>query len=297
MYHPRMRSKPFSLPDSGPLLGVLYVLLWLALLPTQQPYWMLPFGLRFAALLIVPVRQWFWLLGLELAATVILDLRSGLPMGWETFVIGDLPEPLVMATGLWLLRRVNLHASLRDPEEATRLLLSAVLVVGAVAATDAVLLALLHQSAAPAAMVRALGRELLGNYLGVLLVAPLSIMLLRARPNRKMVASLVMDGLLVMLPAMALLLMLSEHAAPQPEFARVLSLAPVLFFAFRHGWRGATLAMLITSLGMTLVDVHLGHTPSTAAAYLFLAVAGTGALMLGSATDALRRSRERVAEP
>src|SRR5690242_10168825 len=47
-----MRSKPFSLPDSGPLLGVVYVLLWLALLPTQQPYWMLPFGLRFAALLI-----------------------------------------------------------------------------------------------------------------------------------------------------------------------------------------------------------------------------------------------------
>src|SRR3546814_4581219 len=57
-----------------------------------------------------------------------------------------------------------------------------------------------------------------------------------------------------------------------------------------------SLAMLITSLGMTLVDVHLGHTPSTAAAYLFLAVAGTGALMLGSATDALRRSSERVAE-
>src|SRR5690348_211801 len=295
MYHPRMRSKPFSLPDSGPLLGVLYVLLWLALLPTQQPYWMLPFGLRFAALLIVPVRQWFWLLGLELAATVILDLRSGLPMGWETFVIGDLPEPLVMATGLWLLRRVNLHASLRDPEEATRLLLSAVLVVGAVAATDAVLLALLHQSAAPAAMVRALGRELLGNYLGVLLVAPLAIMLLRARPNRKMVASLVMDGLLVMLPAMALLLMLSEHAAPQPEFARVLSLAPVLFFAFRHGWRGATLAMLVSCMGMTAVDHQPGHAQS-AAGYLFLAVAGTGALMLGAATDALRRSSERVAE-
>src|SRR3546814_13073950 len=57
-----------------------------------------------------------------------------------------------------------------------------------------------------------------------------------------------------------------------------------------------SLAMLITSLGMTLVDVHLGHAPSTASAYLFLAVAGTGALMLGSATDALRRSSDRVAE-
>jgi two-component system sensor histidine kinase UhpB len=105
-----------------------------------------------------------------------------------------------------------------------------------------------------------------------------------------------MDGLLVMLPSMAILLVLSEQAAPQPQFARVLSLAPVLFFAFRHGWRGASLAMLITSLGMTLVDQQLGHVPSTAAAYLFLAVAGTGALMLGSATDALRRSSERVAE-
>jgi glucose-6-phosphate-specific signal transduction histidine kinase len=54
--------------------------------------------------------------------------------------------------------------------------------------------------------------------------------------------------------------------------------------------------MIISSLGMTLVDQHLGHAPSTAAAYLFLAVAGTGAIMLGSATDALRRSSERVAE-
>jgi two-component system, NarL family, sensor histidine kinase FusK len=295
MYHPPMRSKPFSLPDSGPLLGVCYVLLWLLLLPTQQPYWMLPFGLRFAALLIVPVRQWFWLLGMELAATATLDLRAAPSTGWQEFLIGDLPGPLVMAVGLWLLRRVNLHASLRDPEDATRLLLSAVLVVGAVAAADAVLLALLHESAAPAAMIRALGRELLGNFLGVLLVAPLAIMLLRDRPSRKMMASLVMDGLLVMLPAMALLLMLSEHAPPQPEFARVLSLAPVLFFAFRHGWRGATLAMMIACLGMTIVDHQPGHAQS-AAGYLFLAVAGTGALMLGAATDALRRSSERVAE-
>ena len=63
MYHRRMRSTSFSVRDSGPMLGVLYIGLWLALLPTQQPYLMLPFGLRFAALLIIPVRQWGWLLG------------------------------------------------------------------------------------------------------------------------------------------------------------------------------------------------------------------------------------------
>lgn len=295
MYHPHMRLKSPSLADSGPLQGLLYVLLWLLLLPTQQPYWMLPFGLRFAALLIVPVRHWAWLLGMELSVTMILDLRADQPMGLEEFITGELPEPLVMAIGLWLLRRANLRASLRDPEEATRLLLSAVLVVAATTATNAVLLAVIHNVSASATMIRALGRELLGNYLGALLLAPLSIMLLRARPNRKAVASLVMDGLLVMLPAMALLLMLSEHAAPQPEFARVLSLAPVLFFAFRHGWRGATLSMLLSCVGMAVVDHQAGHAQN-AAGYLFLAVAGTGALMLGTATDALRRSSERVAE-
>jgi two-component system, NarL family, sensor histidine kinase FusK len=206
-----------------------------------------------------------------------------------------LPELLVMAGSLWLLRRFNLHVSLHTPQDVTRLLLSVVLVVTATTAVDAALLALIHPNS-PELMLRVLGEELLSHYLGILLIVPLMIMLLRTRLDQRALTSLIMDGLLVMLPSMTILLVLSEQAAPQPQFARVLSLAPVLFFAFRHGWRGASLAMLITSLGMTLVDQHLGHAPSTAAAYLFLAVAGTGALMLGSATDALRRSSERVAE-
>lgn len=291
-----MRLKPLRLPDSGPLLGAGYLLLWLLLWLTVQPYWMLPYGLRFGALLLVPVRYWGWLLGGELVATAGIGLAHGLPRGWLGFAIDELPEPLVMAAGLWLLRRFNLHPSLHSPQEVTRLLLSVVLVVTATTAVDAALLALVSPPGPPGLIIGMLGEELLSHYLGILLIVPLMIMLLRGRMERRALASLLMDGLLVMLPSMMILLVLSEQAAPQPQFARVLSLAPVLFFAFRHGWRGASLAMLITSLGLTLVDQHLGHAPSTAAAYLFLAVAGTGALMLGSATDALRRSSERVAE-
>jgi two-component system, NarL family, sensor histidine kinase FusK len=290
-----MRLKSFRLPNSGPLLGAGYLLLWLLLWPTVQPFWMLPYGLRFGALLLTPMRHWGWLLGAELAATASISMAQGMPLGWAGFAIDELPELLVMAGSLWLLRRFNLHVSLHSPQEVTRLLLSVVLVVTATTAVDAALLAMIHPDS-PELMLRVLGEELLSHYLGILLIVPLMIMLLRTRLDQRALASLVMDGLLVMLPSMTILLVLSEQAAPQPQFARVLSLAPVLFFAFRHGWRGASLAMLITSLGMTLVDQHLGHAPSTAAAYLFLAVAGTGALMLGSATDALRRSSERVAE-
>lgn len=291
-----MRLKLPHLPESGPLLAAGYVLLWLLLWLTVQPYWMLPYGLRFGALLLTPVRNWGWLLGAELVATAGIHLSEGLPLGWAGFVVDELPEPLVMASGLWLLRRFNLHASLHSPQDVTRLLLSVVLVITATTAVDAALLALIQAPSSPGLMIRVLGEELLSHYLAILLIVPVMVMLFRARIERRALASLLMDGLLVMLPSMAILLVLSEQAAPQPQFARVLSLAPVLFFAFRHGWRGAGLSMLVTSLGMTLMDQHLGHAPSNAAAYLFLAVAGTGALMLGSATDALRRSSERVAE-
>ncbi|HJW06598.1 MAG TPA: MASE1 domain-containing protein, partial [Rhodanobacter sp.] len=249
-----MRLKPLRLPDSGPLLGAGYLLLWLLLWLTVQPYWMLPYGLRFGALLLVPVRYWGWLLGGELVATAGIGLAHGLPRGWLGFAIDELPEPLVMAGGLWLLRRFNLHASLHSPQEVTRLLLSVVLVVTATTAVDAALLALVSTPGPPELIIGVLGEELLSHYLGILLIVPLMVMLLRARIERRALASLFMDGLLVMLPSMTILLLLSEQAAPQPQFARVLSLAPVLFFAFRHGWRGASLAMLITSLGMTLVD-------------------------------------------
>jgi two-component system sensor histidine kinase UhpB len=291
-----MRFKSLHLPDSGPLLGAGYLLLWLLLWPTVQPYWMLPYGLRFGALLLTPVRHWGWLLAAEIAANAGINVAQGMPLSWSGFIIAEWPEPLLMAAGLWLLRRFNLHASLQSPQDVTRLLLSVLLIVMATTAVDAALLALFQTPSSPTLMISELGEDLLSHYLGILLIVPLMIMLLRTRFDHRALASLFMDGLLVMLPSMTILLLLSAQAAPEPQFARVLSLALVLFFAFRHGWRGASVAMIISSLGMTLVDQHLGHAPSTAAAYLFLAVAGTGAIMLGSATDALRRSSERVAE-
>ncbi len=291
-----MHSKARHLPDSGPFLALGYVVLWLLLWSTVQPYWMLPYGLRFGALLLAPMRYWGWLLGVEFVAGIDVGLFRGLPPDWYGVAIDTLPEPLVMAAGVWLLRRCNPHASLHTPQDVTRLLLAAVMIVVATTMVVGVLSALMHAPDSTQQLVGVVGEALLGHYLGILLIAPLMILLVRSRPDRSAFTGLMTDGVLVLLPSMAVLLLLSEQAAPQPQLARVLSLAPVLYFAFRHGWRGASLAMLITSLGMTLLDQRLGHGPSGATAYLFLAVAGTGALLLGSATDALRRSNEKVVE-
>ena len=134
-----MRPKHPVLPGSSLLLGIGYLLLWLLLWPTEQPYWMLPYGLRFGALLLAPMRMWPWLLGAEFAASGLISYVHPQPMGWRGFLLGELPEPLVVAICLWLMRRANLHASLRDPEDVARLLLSAAFTVAATTATDAVL--------------------------------------------------------------------------------------------------------------------------------------------------------------
>ncbi|MET0331247.1 MAG: MASE1 domain-containing protein [Dyella sp.] len=281
---------------SGPALALAYFCIWLALWPTTQPYWMLPFGLRFGVLLLMPPRRWGWVLAAELLASGLAYTAGGHNRYWLSFVIDELPEPIVVAVCLLLLRRAHLQPRLREPEDVSRLLLSAALTVIAATTAEATIWALIHQSPSQELMIQALGQSLLGNYVGVLLIVPILVMWFRAPPTRHDLDGLIIDGLRVLLPALTILLVLSEHSAPQPQFARVLSLAPVLFFAFRHGWRGASLAMLISSLGLTLVDRLVSHDAPPAAANLFLAVAGTGALMLGAATDALRRSNDRVTE-
>lgn len=291
-----MSSRSPYIPWTGLWLSLAYFLLWLLLWPTEQPYWMLPYGLRFGALLLAPLRFWPWLFGAELAATGLITAAEHAPLGWMGFVLGELPEPVVVMTCLWLVRRAQLHVSMRDPEDVSRLLLTAAFTVAATTVVDAAMLTMIHAAPSSALLMKALGQDLLGNYVGILLVVPLLMMLFRAHMTSRALANLLMDGLLVMMPALGILLLLSSHAPPQPQFARILSLAPVLFFAFRHGWRGAGLAMLVSNLGMTLVDHFSGRPASDASGQLFLAVAGTGALMLGSATDALRRSSERVAE-
>jgi glucose-6-phosphate-specific signal transduction histidine kinase len=291
--------RPMRLNDllrrPGPLLGVGYCLLWILLWPTEQPYWVLPFGFRFGAFLLTRTRYWPWIILGEVAASAISEWHSGMPIGGMAFLLGDLPEPLVVAISMWLLRRAHLHASLSNPEDVARLLLSAMLTATVATACNAAMLALLHPSAPTEMLSNTFGSDLLGNYLGVLLVVPILVLLFRERPTQAALAELVLDGLLVMLPSLAILITLTEYST-HPQFARVLSLAPVLFFAFRHGWRGAGLSMLITTVGLNTTEDMIGRGAPTAAAHLFLAVSGTGTLMLGAATDALRRSSERVAQ-
>ena len=60
-------------------------------------------------------------------AAGLIDYLHGYSMGWRVFVYGDLPQPIVVALCLGLLRRANLRPSLkveglltRDPRKRER---------------------------------------------------------------------------------------------------------------------------------------------------------------------------------
>ncbi len=285
----------FPSPLIGPALGAAYFLAWLLLRPTAMPFWMLPAGLRFGLLLLIPTRHWPWLILGEWLADGVIAAHMLAPQNAAAFVLNDAPAILITAGTLWGLARLGLRPIMQTPEDVTRLLAAGLLACALVTGFDALALKLMHPELELHHVGGVLGANLLGAYIGVLMLAPVLILLLRQRPRRDAVLRLLLDGLVVMLPSLLLLLALMHSKSPLPQFARVLSLAPVLYFAFRHGWRGAALALFtVTGVIVAFAD-FTERVAASPESHLFLAVAGTGALMLGAAIDALRRSSERLA--
>jgi two-component system sensor histidine kinase UhpB len=277
----------------GPVLGLVYLAVWVALWPTQVAYWNLLAGWRFGMLLLVPMRYWPWLIGAEWGGSAIATIAVG-HANLVEFALGDLLPVLVTALCVYIVRRLGARPALHSPDSVVRLLTSALFTALAVTLVDAGLVAAMHSGIYPIGMIEAIGDDLLGEYLGMLLVAPVLILMVHSRPSAAAWRALALDGLVFLLPALAVLFALIQDGPPLSQFARTLALAPVLFFAFRHGWRGTAASILIVSVCMMSFAATTERLAAPAQAHLFLAVAGTAALMLGSAIDALRRSRNRL---
>lgn len=287
-------SSHASRPWRGPLTGLVYLLVWLCLWPTQSVYWNLLAGWRFGMLFITPARYWPWLIVAEWGGSGIAGIWFD-HVANPTFLIGNMPDILIAAACVGIARSLGARPLLHSPDHVVRLLASALLVAVATTALDAILIMSIHAGTHLPSLVGMLGGDIMGDYLGMLLVMPVLILLIHARPQGTALRNLLLDGLIFMLPSLAVLFLLTQDGPPLSGFARTLSLAPVLFFAFRHGWRGAAASMLVVSLSMTIFAAVSRHLTAPAQAHLFLAVAGTATLMLGSAIDALRRSSGRLA--
>lgn len=274
-------------------------------------------GVLFSVLWLAPRRCWPWAFaGTVLARTLGVWIAQGATgdagdflRHWDgpvQFLLGAVVEPFLLAGGVLLLRRWRITPHTPPSlQQIIRVLLAAVVAATAVMAKDllmvwngggldpvpgAGIVPLAGPAAAPDAVLVALSgfRSLLGTFLGIVLVAPLLAWAVHA-PSRAGSAPILRQALLLL--PLALLFLLWASVTPGEELvelARRMMLVAVVVFAVLHGWRGASVALLVV-LATAALESHL--FPGAAHPWrmqLFSAVTGATALLFGATVDGLR---------
>ncbi len=310
---------------AGVMLAAGFVVAYFVLGYVQFYHWNVANGLLFTALWVLPSRWWPWLF----AATILARIASGVViysltgivgafLGFWTgpvqFALGNLLEPLLVVSGVLLLRGWGTRSSAAASGRGIALLHGAAM-ASAIAVVGKDLLYVLDDGTiadvrravildpvpigAPGSwsLLAAFAiRNALGNFIGIMLVAPLAWWM--ATPlHRRGSARILQAGLRWLLPAVALYfaLALASPGSQLAELLRLMMLAGVAVFAMRHGWRGAALAVLAVSVAIALED-HAGLSPLNPVwMQLFIAIAGAMGLMFGATVDDLRRQGEVLA--
>lgn len=297
--------------------GIAY---WLLLIAGLL-HWHVATGLLFFALWLAPRRAWVWVV---LAAFIarwasdgVLVLRDiGAPAGWEAGVallLGHLLEPLLVACAvLWLRRGCEGPASLDDPQGAVRFLVAALLMAVLLVGRDLLVAlgpdgtgglrlpmpfeaAALHEAGSGARAALVMIGNVLGYYIGCLLVVPLGAWLSSRRFHTA--TGRIMGEVLLLAPMglvlMALMLVARESTA-LVELLRLVMLVGVVASTMRHGWRGASLSLLVVSLFIAIED-HLGLAQTMPASLqLSLALVGAMALAFGVTVDGNERQAREL---
>jgi len=224
-------------------------------------HWFIMTGLHLAALMLVPYRYWPALfvgdtIQLAYVSYECLDRYGSL---WA--VVNTIPSIAYEAPVVWWFReRLRLFPA-RGMVNIPIFLLCALII--AMVAT-AVTLAQLQITPLPAGYVihysEATARMVLGNFMGVLTVAPIilvgyqslvgSYFHWRRWLRGLMESRLLAESVMGVLPLIVSLVWLGVHNPQVRATVQMAMFLPVIVMAFRHGWQGSAVAGTLASLGI-----------------------------------------------
>ncbi|HZH44116.1 MAG TPA: MASE1 domain-containing protein [Lysobacter sp.] len=258
-------------------------------------FWHPPAGWRFAFLALLPVRLWPWPFAAELLVFLSGSQNISRSMGSVALALLAFATHRALTSLGPLLLQCYPPLSADRPDSLMRLL--AAMLVSALAATLFTVWWLPPLLEGPeAAMDTPLLflQLLLGDFIGMLLFVPAALMLLRYRPSHRVLRNWRVDIPVVLAPSLAAYVVVASSAAqPVYFFATVLCFLPVIYFAFRTGWRGVSIALPVASIAVAVGGSSSDPT-EPAQAQLLLAFTGSACLLLGASNDGLRAGRDAL---
>jgi len=288
------------LQDAGPgrngrwaLLALFVLAAWLALEQLSAQLWFLPAGLRLAMLWLTPTRRWGWLGAAEILAQATKSAVLGYPLLTVTFLAVCVAPWLIYAAVVYLLRGARPAPPPDSPTRMLLLLLAGLL--GAAGVSPLLWMFLVTYPMSTADSLASMFAFMYGDLIGQIVLAPLLVAAVHGSFRRSQRASLLRDLGLVLIGSLGVFLVLQAYE-DLAMYVLLLAFAPLFFLSFRHGWEGGALATaLLAAVMQALVQTGL-LTVNVTMLQLVLAVVGGGALVLGAASTALRRSHEVLAE-
>ncbi|WP_422505865.1 MASE1 domain-containing protein [Stenotrophomonas sp. GZD-301] len=277
------RQLSFRIYPYGLAIALIYALAYWAAREASVDQFFLPAGIRIAALLICPYRYWLYLLFGEYCYFAYARYPMVEKYGMEWVVLGSaLLMPAVMLI-------VHLHRKLMSSETDIWLISVAAASTAAVTSLNLGLSHVLWSTPPVTALDAKLTRFLVGDFIGILTIAPLALLWSKRHTDSAVTKGHVLPTsacliLMIMLGVLAHLIP-ADSPATKTDLLLLMAL-PAVALTCMHGWRGAAISVplwsLIVRLTMPSTGVAESFDPAAFSVQQNLAVVGIALLAVGS---------------
>jgi len=285
------------------LVAVVYLAALFLFRAVSIQHWFILTGFHLAALMLVPYRYWPALFVSDATRLAYVGYTCVDQYGLLWAAVNTIPSLAYEAPVVWWFRERWRLFPTRGTVNMPIFVLCALIVaiistaetLGQLQITPLPAGYVIHYSAATARMV-------LGNFMGVLTVAPVTLVVYQSfvaadlrwrRWFRTLLESrFLAEGALGVFPLVAFLVWLGMHNPQTRAVAQMAMFLPVIFMAFRYGWQGAAVAGTLSSLGIVTL-MPATDDPVTMQAETLVAMAVSTMLLVGARMAALTRRVEQ----
>ncbi|CAJ7949060.1 MASE1 domain-containing protein [Burkholderia pseudomallei] len=298
-----LKGKTWSILFHHVAVAVLYGSGYALLREITFSHWATIHGLRLTVLLLVSYRFWPALIAGELVPLSYNSYMCATDYG-ETWAIVNAIPPIGLIMPLVYVFRERFRLVPRHrPVNIAMFLLSTLIAIFILAGTAVISTYSMHLSPGtpPNDYPAFFARYLIGDYLGILAIAPLALSVrevLVSQTSSSVVTRLIesrvlLEGASLLLPISALV-WFGLNATPGTGYRSLIQLAmflPVVSLAMRHGWQGAAIAGTQAAFAIMML-MPARRDLGTLQAEVLLAFAMTTMLLMGARISALNRKEQ-----